>query len=1003
MPTRLPRVYTIAPGGDFLSVLADHILGGFPLTEGEARPPLSHWTILLPTRRASRALAKILLQKSKMKALLLPRIRPIGDLDEEGWDPFSEHDELPPAISETGQLFVLITLLRRWATENPLIGLAQEIIASPAQSLALATSLKDLIDQLETEELNFENLGEIYEGELSEHRDAILSLLSIIRFELPKCHIAENCLGKAQRRSLAIRAEAKKIAASAASGPIVAAGSTGTIPATRALLLAISQHPQGAVILPGLDQHLGDEAWDSLKSDHPQFSLRMLLAEFRINRSDVKALSKGNAARVFLTSEVMRPTESTDQWREILGGHGPRIAQAMENLNVLEAPDRHMEARSIALILRHTLETPGQTAALMTPDRDLAKRVRVELLRWNIIINDSAGVPLTSTSRALIAQLMIEAVREGFSPASVLALLHHPECQLGFEPSLRLRAVHNLEMAVLRNYDRGAGLANLDRAVSLARLAHQRGERAHPQVARLSEDDWQTIQLLVSRLKKALAQFENSEKQPFANQCALFQDSLKQVVMRTDEAPDDDQAFNMVMDEIRVEAHRLPPTNFHDAAMVILGRLHLATVHEEGSTHPRLAIYGLLEARMMPVDILIMGGLNETKWPAQSDPGPWLNRTMRDKLGLQQPERSIGLSGHDFAQGLGVGTVYLTYAKRVEAAPVVPSRWILRLRAVLQTSGIDPQLYWDKQWLKLAQEIDAADTLRPHGKPKPTPPVQARPNRISVTEVEKLIRDPYAVYARRILRLEPLSPLARPADAALRGTIFHAAVNHWNKLQMASPSNGTLEHLLKAAEAEFAPYMANEDIAAFWWPAFVRMAHWLVTEEAERRQGLHHMVTETAGELHFDVAGTDYTLHGRADRIDVLANGQARIVDYKTGTPPTSKQVTSGLSPQLPLEAAILLHGQFERLEKYDVQSLAYIHIGGGKDVGYVETITPTDGTTLSELVARQLKGLKDLVTSYMSPTQTYLPRVAIEKEEDTRDYDHLSRFREWMLAGDAK
>ncbi|MDE2445558.1 MAG: double-strand break repair protein AddB [Alphaproteobacteria bacterium] len=986
-----------------MSVLADLVLSGFPLGQEETKPPLSRWTILLPTRRACQALGKIFLEKSERKALLLPRIQPIGDLDGDDGQLMDEISDLPEAVSESGQLFILINLLHRWARENPLNKLAQEIIASPVQTLALATSLAKLVEEFETEEADLGRLGEIYEGELSEHRDAILSLLSIIRFELPKQYLDEAKIGKAQRRSLAIRTEAKRISQSASFGPIIAAGSTGTIAATRSLLIAISQHPQGAIILPGLDHAMEDEAWDLIKSDHPQFAMKTLLEEFKVARTEVKSLSKGREGRVFLASEIMRPTASTDKWREILRNSAAGVTKGMAGIRIIEAQDRHIEARTIALILREAIETPRQTAALMTPDRDLAKRVSVELRRWNITIDDTAGTKLMNSGLARAAHLLIEAVQSGFTPASVLALLHLPSCGLGLAPERRIRATQHLELAVLRNYDPGVGLENLERAVETCRVAQLRGQRAHPLVSGLADADWESVQLVIGKLRLAMEPFKANTLHPFAEQLTRFMSILSAFSEAADERTDNDEAFLKIMGEMSADAHHLAPCSASDAVVLILGRLRMATVQGDASPHPRLAIYGLLEARMMPVDILVMGGLNETKWPAQSDPGPWLNRTMRDSFGLQQPERSIGLSAHDFTQGLGAKSVYLTYAKRIETAPVVPSRWILRLQAVLQTAGLEPETYWDQTWITLASQLDAAETLRPVCKPRPMPHVSARPRRISVTEVEKLIRDPYAVYARRILRLEPLPALARPIDAALRGTLFHAVVNRWNKEQIENKKAFGLDALLKAGETEFASFMNLEDVAAFWWPSFVRIAEWLVTAEAELQENLRRTVTETSGELHFDIAGEDYLLHGRADRIDVLDNGTARIIDYKTGKPPTSRQVTNGLSPQLPLEAAILLHGKFEGLGQHQTQSLDYVHIGGSTKYGAIETIEPTDGSAIGELIERQLAGLKTLLTSYMRTSQPYLPRIAIEKEEDQNEYDHLSRFREWMLAGDAK
>ena len=994
MSQMLPRVYNIAAGGDFLNVLAHHILNGFPHQDETSRVSLPRWTILLPTRRAARQLSLTLLKASGQKAILLPRIRPIGDLDED--QEFDQEAGLPSAISPTGQFFMLLSLVDQWAKENPLITLAQEIGKSQAQAMALAASLMKLVEQIETEEVDLARIGEAYEADLSEHRDAILSLLSIIRNELPRRLHEENLLGPSDRRGRAIRAEAARIAQCEPKGPIIAAGSTGTIAATRALLQAISRHPLGAVVLPGLDQNLNDQAWQTIKPDHPQHALKNLLGEFGLARTAIPNLNLGNQSRNFLASELMRPTETADQWIEILGSNKNKITTATKNLNMLEAPDRHIEARSIALVLRGVLENPGQTAALVTPDRDLAGRVRAELRRWNIEIDDSAGEPLTHSGLAELARLLIEAFSMDFSPAAILSLLNHPLCDLGLDRKEMLQTLNNLEVLVLRNY----GVENLQPAFERTRLAFLNKERLHPLVTRLDESQWRKMQDLVSRIVELSSGFAPKEPAPFQKQLSTFLESLRKCTGGLSAYTIENRAFEKIMLEIEQEAHRILPCTFLDATEIILNVLLGQTIDRSVNVHPRLAIYGLLEARMMPCDVLVLGGLNETKWPAHPDPSPWLNRPMREILGLQHPEREIGVTAHDFTQGLAYNHVYITWSKRVGSAPLLPSRWILRLKAVLQTCGLSLEAFANQSWVEWAKAVDEPEHLQPIEKPKPTPPIKARPTRISVTEVEKLIRDPYAVYSRRVLQLEPLPPLARPADAALRGTLFHNAINEWIRLQPEGLSPVSLRMLLNAGERAFAPFRSDSEINSFWWPRFIKMAKWLSQNEIDYRDGVKLIKTEIPGTVEFDIFGQQYTLYGTADRIDILKNGQARIIDYKTGILPTSKQVTSGLSPQLPLEAAILAYGKFVNLPQLKTASIEYISVGGGRKAGEVLPISSSEGVSITELIDQKFEDLKRLIASYYNSNQAYLPRVAPFKEEAEQDYDHLSRFREWMLGG---
>jgi ATP-dependent helicase/nuclease subunit B len=433
-----PKVYTITPGKDFLHVLAQAILDGFPLKHDEKHPPLSKWTILVPTRRAARELSLILAERYGRSALLMPSIKPIGDL-EELYD-IENRGHLPPALSPTAQIFMLLDLLEEWANANPHIELAQEITASPHQRFNLAVSLQQLINQVETEETQFDRLSDAYNEDLSEHRNTILSLLSLVKEALPRKLIEENKLGHAERRSRMIRLEAQRVADGFWKGPIIAAGSTGTIPATRALLKAIALHPQGAVILPGLDQIADDYYWENIEPDHPQFSLKTLVETLGVLRSEIPTLGPSTSDRHWLTSELMRPSATAEKWQETLLNKQTNILAATDGLTCLEAPHRHQEARSIAIILREALEIPGQTAALITPDRDLAKRVKTELQRWNILIDDSAGEPLAQFGVADLTMRILNGVKENFSTASLLNILLHHDCDfgLGREPYLKL-------------------------------------------------------------------------------------------------------------------------------------------------------------------------------------------------------------------------------------------------------------------------------------------------------------------------------------------------------------------------------------------------------------------------------------------------------------------------------------------------------------------------------------------------------------------------------------
>jgi ATP-dependent helicase/nuclease subunit B len=488
---------------------------------------------------------------------------------------------------------------------------------------------------------------------------------------------------------------------------------------------------------------------------------------------------------------------------------------------------------------------------------------------------------------------------------------------------------------------------------------------------------------------------------PFPTHLARVLAAFRSLAPELDWSVPGNRQLAETLEDIETEAHRFPPGSFAPAAAAIRQRLMAVIERPQASFSSHLAIYGLLEARLMQPDVTILGGLNEGTWPAQPDGGPWINRRMRAEFGLQQPERAIGQTAHDFAQAFCSGEVYLTWSQRIGTAPAIPSRWVLRLGTVLAALGRKSGEQVSGFWPALARALDRSNQFRPTTKPSPRPPVMARPRRISVTQVETLVRDPYALYATEVLQLAPLKPLAAEPDAALRGSLFHRALGAWNQTLGETPGSAYLDRLIAAGEAAFAPFMEDQDIAYFWWPRFLRMARWMAEAEPALRAGVLASHAEISGVLDIDIAGERHRLTGRADRIDILPEG-ARIIDYKTGKPPSSSQVASGFAPQLTLEAAMLARGAFAAAGRHGTAELLYITSSGGTPPGELKPIdfTRSGREPIQAVAERQFENFKTLLGHYMKAGTPYLPRLALEQEDDDSAFDHLSRYREWSLSG---
>ena len=441
------------------------------------------------------------------------------------------------------------------------------------------------------------------------------------------------------------------------------------------------------------------------------------------------------------------------------------------------------------------------------------------------------------------------------------------------------------------------------------------------------------------------------------------------------------------------ESHLLTSCDLPRAAAIIRHWLYGLPVRSRQHNPTPLAILGLLEARLIRADVMVLAGLNEGVWPGPADCGPWLNRPMRDILGMKQPESQIGQTAHDFVQAFGNPSVKLLWSRRIGDSPATPSRWIHRLQMILETAKLKDTN--TSRWALLARRLAEPQAVTPIAMPRPRPPVALRPTVLSVTRIERLIRDPYAIYARHILKLEPLKPIATAPDPARRGIIFHGAIGDFlNAFPVHLPADVAAE-LEGHGSRHFEQIADYPGLVSFWWPRFRRIAQWMAEEEPELRQGVERVLAERNGAIDLNIRGGTFRLTCRADRIDLMTDGSARIIDYKTGSVPSTDQVKSGFAPQLTLQAAILARGGFAEVDERNTAAIAYVRLSGGDPVGEVKW----QKLPVMDVAEKHLAELEKLLAAYASEMQAYLPRTGIEKEDDPSDYDHLSRYREWALA----
>ena len=943
--------------------------------------------ILLPTRRAARSLAEAFLRVSGGRPLLLPRIVALGALDEAPLTLAGALD-LPPAVDPARRAAELSRLILAMAGAN----------GAPTGADAawkLAVELARLMDEAERAEINLaERLPDAADADFAAHWNATLQFLRIVTHAWPDWLAAERLMNPAQRQVALLNAQAAAWQAEPPPFRVLAAGTTGGIPAVARLLRVVANMPDGSVVLPGVDVSMPPEVWDALDEAHPQSGLKRLLNGLGAQLGDIRPWPVSPRSlvptdRADLLGRALLPAKALGAWR---------TAQTvnLDGLFRLSPADQHQEAAAIALVLRGALETSGARAALVTPDRELAARVTAELARFGIVADDSAGETLADTPPAVFLRLLARAVADQLAPVPLLALLKHPLTSAGLPPATCRAASRSLELAILRGPRPPQGLTGLR-----MKLDVEGTPAALDLLARLE-----------SCLEPAIRIMTAPEERPFNMLAAIVQAGER--LAATDDTPgparlwaaEEGEALATQLAAVLAVFPVLPDQKRRtlpgllDAVLEgIAVRSRRALRGRDGVEHPRVFIWGLLEARLQTAETIVLGGLTEAVWPRATDPGPWMSRLMRIKAGLPSPEEAVGQDAHDFvAAACAAPEVILSCPRRRDGAPAVPARWLTRLDAFLAGNGLALPEHPAAAW---AEALDRPDgPARPVAAPRPCPAVALRPRRLSVTEIETWLRDPYAIYARHILRLRSLDPIDQSTDAADYGSLVHGGIHRFLGAHGTAWPPGAAARLREALHTEMKEAGIRAALEAWWRPRLDRIADWVAEHEIGRRgQNIPAAIfSEMAGK--WELPEQRFLLTGRADRIESLGEAGLVILDYKTGTLPSKAQVEAGLAPQLPLEAAMAAAGAFAGVTG-EVTQLAYWHLTGGPTPGEQVALFTKSGQSIAEAVTSATERLRARIEAFDDPASCYLSHPDPSLAPRFSDFAQLARVAEWSVAGD--
>ncbi len=967
-PATMPKIYTIPPDVAFLPALAQWFLQSF------SQEYTSDALIFLPTRRACRAFSHAMLTclPHAQKAMILPRIVALAEAENE---PVIQHLllstpsvaerylALPPAISGAE---------RRVRMQRLVSALDSSLL--PAQSLALADDLLELLDECHAQQISAHAIRQILPENMAEHWQVLLPHLHMIIQGWPEV-LAE--LGKTDpilRRNSVLGLLAECLQQGNYTFPVIAAGSTGSQPATASLLLAIAKQPNGALILSGLDTNISDDIWDDIDAGHPQFAIKTLLQKAQMPRLAVDIMVPSEKDLSFWPS-VFYPEKWLQNWRE-------KPSVRPENLFVLDHENDAQEAQTIALLIRETLEHPNKKVALITPSTALMDKVCAILARYDVLVQSSAGSALRDTPSGVILRLVIEWMQQPTSPRHILALLQHPLVHVGFSREACLQASRLFEK-----------------------------EQCH---AVISHKHWDVY---IGNASEESSLLLRKLKQYSDNLCADAEALsatvlLKQSLLLTEQITTDDQGkvhlwhtqeaaqWQQWSAEWLDAAQQMNPIHQEHLPTLIESMLAGSVVRQVYAAHPRIEILSSMEARLLHFDRVILAGLNEGHWPELSSTGPWISAAMRTQAGLPSLQERTSQQALDFYLQAHSTEVFCTYSHKIGSSPALPSRWLERLFACLQAQSnatrseiisilAHPAMHWRK-------DVHAPDHVEMTSPPDPSLSSIHWPNhKISATTIERLKRNPYAVYVSKILRINPLEPLDAPPTNKESGTHLHAVLQRWKQQEPRNIEHfdACFEAIWAIAEAVLKEQNLPASISIFWEKSWRSMLQNFLIWEMDSPSHLTK-VLEQRGEMALE----QWSVHATPDRIDQMEDGTLRVIDYKSKNSAgiSAAEIKSKQLLQLPIAALIAYEGGFTAQgikQATTASALEYWTLKGPKRT----VVHDTEKLAVETYVQQVKDDLAALLRYYALPQAKFLydPEEKIKTPYDN-DMPHLARVKEW-------
>ncbi len=951
----MANIYNIPASCSLIDVLAQKLLS----ENKNNLLNLSKIKIFLPNQRAVRELQNAFVKLHGMDATLLPQIMSLSNFDESIFFNSESYINIPKPVSNQERLLLFIRLITARPDSFRIDNLTF------AQACYLAKELASLVDMTNNENLDFSALEHLVPEEYAAHWQNTLRFLKIITEFYPQILREKNLIDRSEYSRLLMQEQISCWQNNPPKNQIIIAGTTATFPMMKELVKTVLSLPNGSVWLSGIDKYLDNDSWQKIDEQHPQYELKELLEFLHISRFEVKDIIPAvQKERENFLSEVMRPATSTEEWQNL---SSQKISSnAVNNFHMINCRDSKEEALTIASIMRHNLETPEKTTALVTTDRNLARRVSNELLRWNIKADDSAGIPVLQTPQGIFLRLIAALCQDNFSPFYFLSLYKHPLCCAGKNRSYILENIRKFEKDFLRKRENKEKNLFIEEQKQLFSSFNEL----------LTQEKADFKQLLIKHLE--IAEFLASKETSSGAEilwCGNNGETLAKFFAELLETAD-------IITEI-------PHGQYLDFFEALLSG---TMVREKYGSHPRLRILGAIEARLCSFDCTIISGLNEGTMPETSSSGAWLSRPMQKDFGLPLPEKSIGVLAHDFYEMACGKEIYLTRAEKVQSTPTVKSRWWLRIETVADALGFDIHKIHASPYLQWAQKLDKSEKITPISAPNPKPPLAARPRELWASDIEKLLYDPYSIFASKILKLRKLNDINMFPDAIDLGIIIHSLLEKFYTEHPKNFPDNAYVILQNMAQQAFKENNIPTESISFWQAKITKIIKWIISAEQNYHDEISETYCEKSGTISFSSFGGDFTIGAKADRIDINKDGSLNIIDYKTGSHHKAKEIKSGYAPQLPIEGIIAEHGGFKDIPAKTVKNLSYWHLG--------EEIVDVK-KDVENILNDNFEKIKKLVEHFDNPENAYVAKPNPKHTLSYSDYTHLSRINEWEINSD--